>query len=210
MPTLLNTTERFADTVRYPVRANAKETFEKIVAAGQSLLDEAGLEAVNSNAVVERAGVTAPVFYHYFKHKHALLYVMASRLIRLQDEAYQKRDPALVRTRKDLYSMAFGMLRDTYDVTHGFVGASALLVSLRAVPELADIRVESNERAAHAFAGPLKVIHPELSADEAVERTRLGVEIGYSAVEMLLDTPSFCVDRVLAQTAQAVVAIYFE
>ncbi|MEM7077723.1 MAG: TetR family transcriptional regulator [Pseudomonadota bacterium] len=144
--------QRFTDSIRFPTRANAKATFEKIITAGQIILEEAGLEAVNSNIVAERAGVTAPVFYHYFKNKHALLNVMADRLLLRQNEAYQRWETESVETRDDLRAHALLVLQETYRVTASFTGSRALIVSLRAVPELAGIRIAANQHAAEFYA----------------------------------------------------------
>ena len=45
-------------------------TKQRLLSAAQGILAESGLAAVNSNAIVERAKVTPPTFYHYFKNKN--------------------------------------------------------------------------------------------------------------------------------------------
>ena len=56
-------------------------TKDKLIAAAQDLLADKGLAAFNSNAIVERAGVTPPTFYHYFANKQALLRELGERLM---------------------------------------------------------------------------------------------------------------------------------
>ena len=60
---------------------------ERLVEAAQAILAEAGVEGVNSNAVVVRAGLTPPTFYHYFPNKHALLRELGERMLSAQSAA---------------------------------------------------------------------------------------------------------------------------
>ena len=198
------------EAVRLPVRPQAKATFEKMLVAAQEILQEQGIEALNSNLVVEKAGVTAPVFYHYFKNKHAILLVLASRFLDAQDEIFERHTQETHTTPEDVRRISFAILKETYTLTSNTVGASALLTALRAIPELSQYRVEANSRAAHGVARQLRAVRPELSEAEAYERTLLGVEIGYGAIEMLLEHSGLNNHRTLQVTAQAIVAVYFE
>ncbi|MEM1152546.1 MAG: TetR/AcrR family transcriptional regulator [Pseudomonadota bacterium] len=199
-----------SNCVRLPQRPKAKKTFENIVLAGQQLLDELGLESFNTNAIAERAGVTAPVFYHYFKNKHALLRVLAERLMQAQDDVFVRHSAREPETPEELEAVSLAILRETYELTKCFVGARALLVSLRAIPELAHIRIKANETAAALGAQQLSAVFPKRSKKESYERAWLGIEIGYSAIELLLENENLSTKRVLNQTAKAVVTIYFQ
>ncbi|MEM9623751.1 MAG: helix-turn-helix domain-containing protein [Pseudomonadota bacterium] len=201
---------RLEGSVRLPVRPQAKKTYEKILTAAQEILAESGIEALNSNAVVERAGLTAPVFYHYFKNKHALLLVLASRLLDAQDEIYARLISDAQADPEGVRQTSMAILSETYELTANTVGAGALLTALRAIPEISQFRVEGNERAAWTTAEQLKAARPELSDQEAYQRTLLGVEIGYSAIELLLQRPGFASPDVLELTANAIVAVYFD
>ncbi len=62
-------------------KTNARE---RLIGAAQDILAEEGLAAFTSNAVVDRAGVTPPTFYHYFENKQALLRELGERMMLAQ------------------------------------------------------------------------------------------------------------------------------
>ncbi len=194
-----------------PKQRRAKKTYEAILGAAQEILEEQGLEALNSNAIVERAGVTAPVFYRYFRNKHDLLLVLGNRLTDAQNDLYLDALDIFDESNQGFLNMedrAFRLLSETFDVTKGFVGAYALLVSLRAIPRLSRVRQESNQQMAKLTAKRLRQLRPELGPQEAYDRCRLAIEIGYSAIEMLLEEPRMSRNRVFKQTAAAVMNAY--
>lgn len=59
---------------RVPVQARAKATVEKIKKASLDLLREEGLEALNTNAIAEQAGVNISTLYGYYPDKYTILY----------------------------------------------------------------------------------------------------------------------------------------
>lgn len=59
---------------RFPVQARAKATVEKIKKASLDLLREEGLEALNTNAIAEQAGVNISTLYAYYPDKYTILY----------------------------------------------------------------------------------------------------------------------------------------
>ena len=69
-----------------PAGQDGKTTREALLEAAQNILADQGLEALNSNAIVEKAGVTPPTFYHYFSNKHAVLRELGVRMMDAQNE----------------------------------------------------------------------------------------------------------------------------
>jgi AcrR family transcriptional regulator len=65
MPILVNPRKR-------PVQSRSKETCEAILAAAARILEERGLEAANTNAIAELAGVGVGSLYQYFPGKEAI------------------------------------------------------------------------------------------------------------------------------------------
>lgn len=59
---------------RVPVQVRAKATVEKIKKASLDLLREEGLEALNTNAIAEQAGVNIATLYSYYPDKYTILY----------------------------------------------------------------------------------------------------------------------------------------
>lgn len=192
----------YATTV--PQQPRAKRTYEAILSAAQDILELQGIEGLNSNKIAKEAGVTPPVFYRYFGDKYDLLQVLGKRLTDDQNQLYEElastpppSDAAVLRERN------YQLLRDTYDLTANFKGGRALLVSLRAIPKLSSVRLDANEAMAKLTVPILCDIRPDLSEQEAFERCRLIIEIGYSAIEMLLEVPSMSTEGVLRLVARS-------
>jgi AcrR family transcriptional regulator len=62
-----------------PRQARAKATVEAILEASAHILETAGLEALTTNAVAERAGVSIGSLYQYFPAKQAILAALIRR-----------------------------------------------------------------------------------------------------------------------------------
>ena len=71
---------------RAPVQARAKRTYEKILTTAAELVEELGIERVNTNLIAQRAGVNISAVYKYFPNKHAIIVELAERLNTLQTE----------------------------------------------------------------------------------------------------------------------------
>lgn len=200
--------------VTWPKQNRSMRTFEKLLQSAQSILQESGIEALNSNAIAEAAGVTTPVFYQYFEDKYALLAVLGQRLTDAQNQLYidsAASTAEVTKSREERFEIdSLKLLQETYRVTAAFTGARALLISLRALPELTEIRLKGNHDMAKVGAKTLRELRPELSVKDATERARVSIEIGYSVVEMLLEVPSMSRKRVLERTNKAVVAVFFD
>jgi AcrR family transcriptional regulator len=187
-----------------PRQARAQETYERLLAAGQAVLERGGLEAFNSNAVVAEAGVTPPSFYRYFKNKHEMLAELGDRLMRAQNaivEADIAEDASLATRTVQQHER---ILTRTLAVTRKFRGGRAITSSLRAIPELAPIRLESHAHVARLIARQMKSSGRTKVDDYA--RARLAVELGYAAVEMLLEVPQLEAKPVLRAAARSIAA----
>ena len=189
-----------------PTQARAKATYEKILKAAQEILAEDGLEALNSNAIVERAEVSAPLFYRYFKDKYDLLHVLGNRLTHAQNEPSESGLNENV-TDENVEDEIYRLLTETLKVTERFEGALAILVSLRAIPSLASIRIEAGLEVSKQNVVQLRLLYPDLPKSEALRRSRLANDLAYAFVEMLMEVPSLPRRRTLRDGARAICAI---
>ena len=94
------------------------------------------------------------------------------------------------------------VLRETLAVTRAFRGGRAITSSLRAAPELAPIRLESHAHVAGLMAAEMAPGKRGKVKAEAYARARLAVELGYAAIEMLLEVPELDAETVLKSTAR--------
>src|ERR1700753_179538 len=74
---------------RQPMQTRSRETFEQLLAATESLLEEVGIERISTNLICQQAQLTAPAFYRYFKDKYAVIEVLAERLMARQNVALE-------------------------------------------------------------------------------------------------------------------------
>ncbi len=191
-----------------PQQARAQATFEKLIEAAQSLLEESGIEALTSNAVVEKAGMTPPAFYRYFPNKHALLEELGTRLMDRQNDIILEMELDGPLTRDAFLAVSKRMLERTVDVTKKFRGGYALLVSLRAIPELQHVRLTSHEEMATVLAERAPGMGVKGNKRQLLAKSRLVIEFGYAALEMLFETGFRNQNLVLDSTARANAAIF--
>ena len=64
---------------RQPQQERAKDSIERILDAAAELLVEDGLQAFNTNAVADRAGVNIGTLYRYYRDKNAILIDLYAR-----------------------------------------------------------------------------------------------------------------------------------
>lgn len=70
----MESSKEWASNRRIPVQARGKATVEKIKKASLDLLRQEGLEALNTNAIADRAGINISTLYGYYPNKHTIIY----------------------------------------------------------------------------------------------------------------------------------------
>lgn len=185
--------------------ANGKS---RLLTAAQKILAENGIESLNSNAVCELAGVKPPTFYHYFKNKHALLRELGMQMMADQGETLRADTGLKLKTEDELFTAIMNSLEASYRATQSFLGGYALLVSLRALPDLRDIRLKSHEQISEMLAEYFEEQNFPGAGEDILIRVRLGIEFGYAAIEMLFETGFENEQDVLEHTARSILEIY--
>ncbi len=191
-----------------PRQARSQATFERLLETAQALLEASGIEGFNSNAVVERAGMTPPAFYRYFPNKHALLQELGQRFMTIQNQIILDTPIDRRLAKNEFIAVSKKMLERTVQVTKDFRGGYALLVSLRAIPELRPVRLQSHEQMAAVLTERAPVMGIEGVGDHLMAKSRLVIETGYAAVEMLFETGFRNQGVILDATARANAAIF--
>ncbi|MFN7179512.1 TetR/AcrR family transcriptional regulator [Hyphomonas sp.] len=186
------------------LQARAVETRERLIAAAQAILERGGLEALNSNAVAAEAGATPPSFYRYFGNKYDLLAELGRRLMSAQNQIIERQVGGGNHPQRYSQRAMEFVLQETLAATRAFRGGRAIISSLRAAPELAPVRLESHAHVAAIMAKEMAGGRRGRARTEAFERARLAVELGYAAIEMLLEVPELDTDRVLKSAARAI------
>ncbi|UIP07821.1 TetR/AcrR family transcriptional regulator [Erythrobacter sp. SDW2] len=182
---------------RKPTQQRAIATYEKLLDAAGALLEELGVERISTNLVAERAGVSPPTLYNYFTDKYDLLAALGERLME-QQNALVVLDPA-----QDEAALAASLVEHVR-VTLAYPGGPWVMRMLRAVPQLAEVRLASHRSVAAQLVEALLVRDPALDRAIAERRARLAVEFGYAAVELVFDEDGRDVDAIMRDTARAI------
>lgn len=91
---------------RVPRQSRSRMTVDAIVEATGQILERDGLEAMNTNAVAERAGVSVGSLYQYFPSKASLLAELYARERRFMAEALSAELQAHVHDDPDILAEA--------------------------------------------------------------------------------------------------------
>jgi AcrR family transcriptional regulator len=172
-----------------PLSGKPKETYDKLVQAAGEILGEVGFERLTSNAICTRANVTPPAFYHYFRDKYEILEVLARRLLKRQNDAYaiwlfeqggwldaERRTAALA----DWFRIAA-------DIVATEPGAIWTMRALKALPNLAHVRLESQRMNTDRLFQVYRRAFPDMDADLLWQRLRIRSEFGWMVDELALE-----------------------
>jgi AcrR family transcriptional regulator len=186
-----------------PKQERAVQTRERLLDVAGELLAEVGIERISTNMICARAGVTPPALYRYFKDKYAVLEALGRRLMDRQNEvliAWLDRNVpdglgALAERIEDL-------LRVTAKVTAAEPGAIWTLRALRAVPQLAHVRIESHRMVTDRMVKAYAPLVPELPKKVLWRRVRIAIEFGFAVDEMLNEEDLIKRDDIIKEAAR--------
>jgi AcrR family transcriptional regulator len=189
--------------VREPQQARAVQTRERLLDVAGELLADVGIERISTNMICAHAGVTPPTLYRYFKDKYAVLEALGQRLMDRQNAVLL----AWLDKHKDGGAAAYAehvedLLRDTAKITASEPGGIWIERALRAVPQLAHVRINSHRSVTDAMLEVYAPLLPEMDRDLLWRRIRLSVEYGYATDEMLNEEDLIPRDEILREAAR--------
>lgn len=169
-----------------PRQERSVQTYERLLDVAGELLGEVGIERISTNQICARAGMTPPALYRYFGDKYALLEALGQRLMDRQNAVlFAWLDQHAPRGLEALSDAVEQLMRATAEVTAREPGAIWILRALRAVPQLAHVRVDSHRLVTDRMAEVYAPLLPELPPDVLWRRLRISIEFGFAADEML-------------------------
>lgn len=190
-----------------PVQDRARRTRDRLLDVAGALLGDIGIERISTNLVAHHAGVTPPALYRHFRSKYDLLAALGERLMARQNAVLIN---WLDRWRGQgvagLTAHLAELFLQTAHVTDAEPGGVWIERALRAVPQLAPIRIASHrhvtDRIVEAMAAP--------GAGRAVlwRQVRLAVELGYTVDEMLHEEDRIARADLFDDAARAIAAIF--
>lgn len=182
---------------RKPSQKRALATYERLLDTAGELLAEVGVERISTNQVAARAGVSPPTLYHYFEDKYDLLTALGERLMAAQN-ALVAPDQG-----RDEVTLARVLVAHV-ELTRASPGGPWIMRMLRAVPQLAEVRLASHRALAAALVRQARIADPWQDRAVLERKARLCVDLGYAAIELVFDEPGLDVEAVMADAARAI------
>jgi AcrR family transcriptional regulator len=186
-----------------PRQQRSQATYERLLDVAGELLGEVGIERISTNLICSRAELTPPALYRYFKDKYAVLEALGRRLMDRQNavlfdwlDEYGPQGLAALNAANET------LLRATAAVTANEPGAIWILRALRAVPQLAHVRVESHRLVTDRMVEVFAPLVPALTREQVWRRLRLAVDLGYAVDEMLNEEDLIKRDDLFADAAR--------
>lgn len=185
-----------------PIQDRAVQTRDRLLDIAGELLGEVGIERISTNMIAARAGVSPAALYRYFKDKYAVLEALGRRLMDRQNAklfAWLEEHKAGGLDAFRVHSE--DLLRATAEVTANEPGGVWIERALRAVPQLAHVRVESHREVTDAMLEVYAPLAPGVSKKVLWRRLRLSVELGYAIDEMLSEEDRIPRDEIFREAA---------
>lgn len=173
-----------------PHQQRSRETLELILSSAAALLEEVGFEKLSTNLICKRANLTPPALYRYFPNKYAVLKELGERLMARQNAILH--DTILGASDiDDIQDHIEHFLAETIRVTREMKAGGWIMRSLHATPVLSDVRLNSHRKVSREMSQRTLDLWPDLNPDRVYQSSRIGIEMGYAAVEMAFDEPAF-------------------
>jgi len=185
-----------------PRQGRALQTYERLLDVAGELLGEVGIERISTNLICERAGMTPPALYRYFSDKYAVLEALGRRLMDRQNaELLAWLDRHAPNGLQALGDNLEELLRATAKVTASEPGAIWTLRALRAVPQLAHVRIESHRLVTDRMVEVYGALLPDMDREVLWRRLRISVEFGFAVDEMLNEEDRIARDALFQDAA---------
>lgn len=193
-----------------PRQDRAQQTYDKLLDATGVLLAEVGIDAISTNMICARAGLTPPALYRYFKDKYALIEALAERLMDRQ----HARVEAWLRAHapggmEALAAHVEPLLRELAAVTAAQPGALWVYRAMRAAPRLSRVRLASHQRVTDELTEVYAALMPKAPRSMLWTRTRLAVEFAYATDEMIAESEGADLDALFYEAGRMLASLYW-
>ena len=171
------------------------------------MLGEVGIERISTNMVAQQAGMTPPALYRHFRSKYDLLAALAERLMARQNQVLiDWLDRWSAQGQAGLTAHLPELFRDTARVTDAEPGGVWIERAMRAVPQLAPIRIASHREVSDRIVAAMAA--PGEDSASLWRHVRLAVELGYAVDEMLHEEDRIDREDLFHDAARAIEAIF--
>jgi AcrR family transcriptional regulator len=185
-----------------PIQERAVQTRDRLLDIAGELLGEVGIERISTNMIAAHAGVSPAALYRYFKDKYAVLEALGRRLMDRQNVALFAWLEANKHSLAALEAGTEDLLRATTEITDAEPGGVWIERAMRAVPQLAHVRIESHREVTDAMLEVYAPLLPKVNKRALWRRLRMTVEIGYAVDEMLHEENRLSRDEIFREAAE--------
>jgi len=170
------------DLRRAPLQSRGQATFDHILDATSQLLDELGLEGINTNTIAKAAGVNIATLYQYFPNKRAVLLALFQRQAERRVSTAHSLLAGIGRTpdwpaRIDAFVDGMARLRAELP------GTAALMQAMRVDPELREYNLRAGDMASAVLAEEL-IAAGRLSREDAKIVARCVLEVNATLIDV--------------------------
>lgn len=185
-----------------PIQDRAVQTRDRLLDIAGELLGEVGIERISTNMIAARAGVSPAALYRYFKDKYAVLEALGRRLMDRQNAVlFAWLDKHKAGGLEALGAGTEELLRATTEITDNEPGGVWIERAMRAVPQLAHVRVASHREVTDAMLEVYAPLLPKVNRRALWRRLRMTVEYGYAIDEMLHEEDRIPRDEIFREAA---------
>jgi AcrR family transcriptional regulator len=134
-----------------PRQMRSKATFEQILDATAQLLEDKGLESINTNAIARAAGINVATLYQYFPNKQAVLLALFEHFSTQRIETGRSGVAGISR-HTDWQGMIGATVDALFALRRQLPGTAALMQAMRVYPELRAYHRERRSQVAQPLA----------------------------------------------------------
>ena len=170
------------DLRRAPLQSRGQATFDHILDATARLLDQLGLEGVNTNTIAKAAGVNIATLYQYFPNKRAVLLALFQRQAERRVGTAQSLLAGIGRS-PDWPAMIDAFVDGMARLRAELPGTAALMQAMRVDPELREYNLRAGDAASAALAEEL-LEAGRLSREDAKIAARCMLEVNATLIDV--------------------------
>ncbi|MFO1330181.1 MAG: TetR/AcrR family transcriptional regulator [Rubrivivax sp.] len=140
---------------RLPAQERGRAAFDAILSTAARLIEEGGIERLNTNLVAAESGINISTVYKYFPNKLAILATLFERQSAERTEVAFG-DLVQLPAAKDWRALVDRTIDHLVERRRGQPGHVALLRAMRSSPELTELYAQASRRSAERLAELLR------------------------------------------------------
>ncbi|SHE98190.1 transcriptional regulator, TetR family [Microbulbifer donghaiensis] len=170
---------------KQPQQERARRRRQQILDTSIEILQQDGLEKLNTASISEKLGISVGSLYRYFPNKQAILYTLAEQWLGANRASLEEiaRWPLEAMEPKEFIERFLQKMADVYRAQRGL---TLLLQTIMEVPELRELDEEHDRFVVQLLARMLKRLHVGSSRTERIRLSELLLNQGHFGLTLLV------------------------